>query len=462
MILNTQTPMKPMTLQEAANSCGGRLICSTHKENSIIKNISIDSRKIKGGFLYIPIKGERFDGHDFITSAFENGAICTLTENQLDNSDKPQIVVKSTFQALKDIAEYYRSLFSVPIIGISGSSGKTSTKELIYSVLSEHFNVLKTEGNLNNEIGVPQTIFQLRDEHEAAVIEMGISHFGEMTNIAKMVRPDIAVITNIGCAHLEFLGSRDGILKAKTEMFKFLSKDGIAILNGDDDKLRTVNYVDACFFGFDTKNDCYASDIKPCGLDGTEFKIVHNKYSVNAFIPALGKHMILNALAAYAIARKLSMPEDKIISGIRNFKNIDGRFNIIKTDHITIINDCYNANPESVKASLEVMGTLSGRKAAILADMGELGDTSSQMHTDVGIFAAQKVDVLICIGKQSQFIMDGAKKTNSSIICYHFDTNNQAIEKLNSILNKHDTVLVKGSHAMKLEEITESLKKIEL
>ncbi len=456
--MNTQTPMKPMTLQDVANSCGGRLICSDDKKNLIIKNISIDSRKIKDGFLYIPINGEHFDGHDFITSAFESGAVCTLTEYQPDNTDNPHIVVKSTFQALKDIAEYYRSLFSVPVIGISGSSGKTSTKELIYSVLSEHFNVLKTEGNLNNEIGVPQTLFNLRDEHEAAVIEMGINHFGEMTNIAKMVRPDIAVITNIGCAHLEFLGSRDGILKAKTEMFKFLSKDGIAVLNGDDDKLSTVDYVDTCFFGFDTKNDFYSSDIKPCGLDGTQFKIVHNGDSVDVFIPSLGKHMILNALAAYAIARRLSMPEEKIISGIRTFKNIDGRFNIIKTDNITIINDCYNANPESVKASLEVMGTLQGRRVAILADMGELGDNSSKMHTETGAFAAQRVDVLICIGKQSKFIIDGAQKSNSSIICYHFDTNSQAIEKLKGILEKDDTVLVKGSHAMKLEEITESLK----
>ncbi len=449
-----------MTLREIADACCGNLI-SVNKadKDSVITDISIDSRKIKKGFLYIPIRGERFDGHDFIESAAENGAVCTLTERQSDKSSIPQIVVKSTFQALKDIAEYYRSLFkNIKIIGISGSSGKTSTKEMIYSVLSESFNVLKTEGNLNNEIGVPQTIFRLSDEYDTAVIEMGINHFGEMTNLAKMVKPDIAVITNIGCAHLEFLGSRDGILKAKTEMLPFISPDGMTVLNGDDDKLRTVKHDNTVFFGFDKENEVRAEDIKPCGFDGTEFTIVRGSSKQKAFVPALGNHMVMNALAAFAIAEKLSMPDDKIISGISHFKNIDGRFNVIKTSEYTLINDCYNANPESVKASLRVLSTLEGRRVAILADMKELGENSELMHYETGKLAAELIDVLICIGDQAKFLQKGAAESGTGIQTVHFDTNDQAVAELKNILKKSDTILIKGSHSMKLSEITDFLK----
>ena len=453
--------MKPMTLREIADACCGNLITKgSADENSVITDISIDSRKIKEGFLYIPIKGERFDGHDFISSAAENGAVCTLTEKESEAHDISTIIVKSTFQALKDIAEYYRRLFkNVKIIGISGSSGKTSTKEMIYSVLSENFSVMKTEGNLNNEIGVPQTIFRISDDYDAAVIEMGINHFGEMTNLAKMVRPDIAVITNIGCAHLEFLGSRDGILRAKTEMLPFISPDGITVLNGDDDKLRTVKHENTVFFGFDKENEVRAEDIKPCGFDGTEFTIVRGSSKQKAFVPALGNHMVMNALAAYAIAEKLSMPDDKIISGISNFKNIDGRFNVIKTSEYTLINDCYNANPESVKASLKVLSTLEGRRVAILADMKELGEDSEQMHYETGKLASELVDVLICIGNEAKNIQNGAMESELKIQTAHFDTNERAVAELKNILRKDDTILIKGSHSMKLSQITEFLKR---
>lgn len=449
-----------MTLREIADACCGKLITDgTADENSVITDISIDSRKIKKDFLYIPIKGERFDGHDFIGSAAGNGALCTLTEKESDTSGISRIIVKSTFQALKDIAEYYRSLFkNIKIIGISGSSGKTSTKEMIFSVLSENFNVMKTEGNLNNEIGVPQTIFRLNDEYDAAVIEMGINHFGEMTNLAKMVRPDIGVITNIGCAHLEFLGSRDGILKAKTEMLPFISSDGMTVLNGDDDKLRTVNHNNTVFFGLDKMNDVRAENITPHGADGTEFTIVSGNTEHKAYVPALGNHMVMNALAAYVIAQSMSMPEDKIISGISHFKNIDGRFNVIKTPEYTLINDCYNANPESVKASLKVLSTLEGRRVAILADMRELGENSETMHYETGKLASELIDIVICIGDDAKFIEKGAMESSTPILTAHFDTNEQAISELKNILKKSDIILIKGSHSMKLNEITDFLK----
>lgn len=449
-----------MTLRQAADACNGILTGPEGCENMIIRNITIDSRKVSDGFLYIPIKGERFDGHDFIKSAFENGALCTLSEHADAETDRPQITVSSTSKALRDIAGFYRSLFKTMIIGISGSSGKTSTKEMIASVLSPSMCVLKTQGNLNNEIGVPQTLFRLRDEHQAAVVEMGINHFGEMTNLAQMVRPDIAVITNIGCAHLEFLGSRDGILKAKTEMLPYLSPDGCAVLNGDDDKLITVDSVKTCFFGLGNGNSYHAEDIKQCGFDGTQFTLVHAQQRLEAFVPALGNHMIMNALAGFAIAKLLGIEDDKALEGIRNFKNIDGRFNVIHLSDKTIINDCYNANPESVNASLNVMSTLEGRKVAVLADMKELGENSEKMHIITGEHAAMKTDVLICIGSEAKYMEQGAKKSGNDCEVHHFDSNTDAIKALPQIIRKNDVILVKGSHSMKLEEITAALKEM--
>ncbi|MBE6853102.1 MAG: UDP-N-acetylmuramoyl-tripeptide--D-alanyl-D-alanine ligase [Ruminococcus sp.] len=452
--------MKSMTLREAADACKGRLFAPEGSEGLKITDISIDSRTIEKGFLYIPIKGQRFDGHDFISSVFEKGAVCTLTEHYDENLAFPQIVVDSTSAALRDIAEYYRSLFkNLTVIGVSGSSGKTSTKEMICSVLSEHFNVLKTEGNLNNEIGVPKTIFRINEEHNVAVIEMGINHFGEMTRLAKMVRPDIAVITNIGTAHLEFLESRDGILRAKTEMFSYLSEKGTAVLNGDDDKLSTVNSVKTSFFGLEN-GSCRAENIVQNGIDGTSFTLICDEEKFDAFVPALGNHMILNALAAFRISRLLSMPAEKALNGIRNFRNIDGRFNVIKTGYFTLINDCYNANPDSVKASLSVIGSLSGKKAAVLADMKELGDTSEKMHREIGAYASEVLDTLICIGTDAKYIMEEARIKNPSVNAVYFENNEAAKAEILNYLEKSDTVLIKGSHSMNLSEITSFLKEI--
>ena len=450
-----------MNLQEIAKACGGKLISPQNAENLLIDDITIDSRTVRSGSLYIPIRGARFDGHDFISSVFENGAVCTLTEHPDENLSKPQIAVESTSAALRDIAEYYRSLFpNLRVIGVSGSSGKTSTKEMICSVLSEHFSVLKTEGNLNNEIGVPKTIFRIDESHEVAVIEMGINHFGEMTRLAKIVRPDIAVITNIGTAHLEFLETRDGILKAKTEMLPFLAENGTAVLNGDDDKLITVDSVKTSFFGFGKHNSIRAEKITTHGIEGTSFSIITGGTEYEAFVPALGNHMIMNALAAFKISEILGMPATEAINGIKNFKNIEGRFNVIKTGLFTLINDCYNANPDSVEASLRVVGELKGKKAAVLADMKELGDTSEKMHRKIGSFAAENLDTIIAIGPEARYIAEEAKKTNPSVTAVHFDDNESAKKEMMNYLEKNDTILIKGSHSMNLSEITSFLREI--
>ena len=261
--------MKAMTLREIAAACGGHYYGDKTKLDMEVTGVAIDSRKVEEGYLFVPIKGARVDGHSFIPQVMGKGALCTLSEVVLEGVSHPYILVKSSEQALKDLAEHYRKALNIKVVGITGSVGKTSTKEMIGSVLSQKYNVLKTAGNFNNEIGLPLTIFNIRDEHEVAVLEMGISDFGEMHRLAKMARPDICVITNIGLCHLENLGDRDGILKAKTEMFDFAQPNATIILNGDDDKLITVKDWDGyspLYFGLSTEMNAFAKDIHSLSL----------------------------------------------------------------------------------------------------------------------------------------------------------------------------------------------------
>jgi len=275
--------MKSMSLREIAAACGGTYVGAEEKLDLCVSGVAIDSRKIEEGYLFVPIKGARVDGHTFIPQVMEKGALCTLAEQSPEGYD--HILVESCEQALKDLAEHYRKALDIKVVGITGSVGKTSTKEMIASVLSQKFNVLKTAGNFNNEIGLPLTIFQIREEHEIAVLEMGISDFGEMTRLAKMARPDICVITNIGLCHLENLGDRDGILKAKTEMFAYRQPDAKIILNGDDDKLITVKEWDGCeprYFGLSDAHDAYAKDVKSLSLKGTSCTLCLGKEEIRS------------------------------------------------------------------------------------------------------------------------------------------------------------------------------------
>ena len=380
---------------------------------------------------------------------------------------------------LKDIAEHYRRSLDIKVVGISGSVGKTSTKEMIASVLSQKYSVLKTEGNFNNEIGLPLTVFNLRKEHEIAVLEMGISGFEEMTRLAKVARPDICVLTNIGVAHMENLGSRDGILKAKTEMFAYMNENGTIILNGDDDKLRGYspeNGITPVYFGLDESCGFHAENISGKGLNGTDAQFFTPNSSFTAHINIPGAHMVYNALAATAVGYALGMTDREICAGIEANVPIAGRNNLIRAPHFTIIDDCYNANPTSMKASLDVLAFADTRKAAILGDMFELGENEKQMHREVGIHAVRKgIDVLICIGSLMKSAADGAleyleqqknaehtEETPSSSahfptqIC-HFATKADFLREAKELLKEGDTVLVKASHGMEFPEIVEFL-----
>lgn len=466
--------MRGMTLRAMAKACNGKYYGSEANLDKEVTDITTDSRKVVKDGLFIAICGERTDGHKYIDGCFEAGALCVISEKELPEQENSYIKVKSSLQALKDLALLYRNNLDIKVVGITGSVGKTSTKETISYVLEEKYKVLKTEGNFNNEIGLPLTVFRLRDDDEIAVLEMGISDFGEMERLSQIAQPDIGVITNIGLCHLENLKTRDGILKAKTEMFHNLKPDGTAILNGDDDKLITIDEVNnkrPVIFGISYKDDVYASDIKNLGLDGTSFvinglKCADGDRAFEVTVPVPGHHMIYNALAAACVGAQLGLSSIQIRDGISKLKTIAGRNNIIKTDNYTIIDDCYNANPVSMKASVDVVDMALGRKVCILGSMFELGDNEKNLHYDVGQYVGTKsIDVLITIGDLARHIAMGVadyRETHyESYDCsiHSYDTIEEFENEAGQLLKKGDNILVKASHGMHFSNIVDMLSK---
>lgn len=453
--------MKNMTLKHICAACSGVYYGPAENYGKCAEGITIDSRRVESGWLFAATVGQRVDGHSFMEDCYEKGALCCLGEKEPVSEKHSYIKVVSTFQALKDIAEYYRSTLSIPVVGITGSVGKTSTKEMIASVLSVKFNTLKTAGNFNNEVGLPLTVFGIRKEHEAAVLEMGISDFGEMHRLSKIARPDICVMTNIGLCHLEALGDRDGVLKAKSEIFDFAPKNVRAIVNGDDDKLRTLKNrenLNITFFGMDSQNDIYAKNVENLGLDGLKCKIVTPEGEFAVHIPIPGMHMVYNALAATCVGLSCHLTLAEIKTGIENARTISGRNHVIHTANYTVMDDCYNANPVSMKASLDVLAATFGRKVAILGDMGELGARERELHFTIGEYAAEKqIDLLLCVGTLSAEIVKGAKSVNPDMNALLFSSKEKLLEKLPELLIKGDSILVKASHFMQFDKIVKVL-----
>ena len=380
--------------------------------------------------------------------------------------DVPYILVEDSFVAIKRLAKFYKSNCNVKTVGIIGSVGKTSTKEMVAAVLGSKYNVVKTEGNLNNEVGVPITVFSIRDCHEVAVIEMGISDFGEMDRLGEIVRPDICVMTNIGPCHLEFLHDLDGVLKAKTEVFSHMCNGSVAVLNGDDVKLRTVNEVAGrkpVFYGRNTENEVYATNIESMGFDGTN-AMIHTKLgSFEAKIVIPGEHMVDNALAATAVGIECGLSLKEIARGLKAARTISGRNNVIETKKFKIVDDCYNANPKSMKAGIELLGKVRGRKVAILGDMFELGKDENVLHKEIGEYLLKEhIDSVILAGKLSKNIYDVIKVSSSDIELYYKDSTDELIELLknSNILKEKDTILVKASHGMNYAKIISFLQEM--
>ena len=462
--------MKNMTPEAIAKACDGRYTGPESIINREVTGVVIDSRKVEEGNLFIPIKGARVDGHDFIPQVFEKGALLVLSEKELPEETGPYILVDSTQEALKKIAAYYRSVLKIRVVGVTGSVGKTSTKEMIASVLSQKYNVLKTEGNFNNEIGLPLTVFRLREEHKVAVLELGISHFGDMKPLGEIARPDICVITTIAECHLENLGDRDGVLKEKTDIFTYMKPGGVAVLNGDDDKLATVKDAGGrapVFYGKGLGRQVRAENITPRGIEGTDCRIVMGDDAIEVHISVPGEHMVYNAMAAAAVGRLLGLSPEDIREGIIKAGTIAGRCNILHRDQLTIIDDCYNANPHSMRAALDLLSQAEGRKIAVLGDMFELGSEEYELHYNIGKYAAEKgIDFLLCVGERSEYMKKGAEDAlelasrgprSQMRKVIHMPDLEGMPEVLNGLLEPGDTVLIKASHSMEFEKILEMI-----
>ena len=453
-----------LSVQEIAQAVHGKLLTKNPDQTTILE-ITTDSRKMLTSGLFIPLKGERFDGHDFISQVYDKGAIATLTMHQAVVDERlVTIWVEDTQKALLDLARFYRSQFKLPVIGVTGSVGKTSTKEMIAATLSGKWQVHKTQGNFNNEIGLPLTLFELNEAHQVAVIEMGMNHFGEIHNLSMTAKPDVAVITNVGTSHIENLGSRKGILKAKLEILDGLNANGLLVINGDNDLLSTLKEVGVSkvTYGLNDKNDYWAKNITQEGMyTMAEVITPHHHYKIK--IKALGEHMVYNTLAAIAVAEYYKLSEAEILKGLLSYEPTKMRMQISELENeLTIMDDTYNASPDSMKAALKVLKDYAskGRKVAVLGDMFEMGDFAPKLHKEVGEFASMiGIDLLVAVGNLAKYIELGYEEAGSHQV-YYFETKEAFIKEMKGILQKEDCILFKASRGMHFETLVEEVGKV--
>lgn len=451
-----------MTVSEIVSACGGRLLCGG--PGTEVTSVSTDSRAIAPGTLFVPIRGERVDAHEFIPAVLKEGASAVLTqEHQAAQGPGAWIAVGETRDALQRIAAEYRKRFSMPVVGITGSVGKTSTKEMVALALSAGLNVMKTSGNNNSQIGVPLTIFHLSETYDAAVVEMGMSEFGEMSRIARVAAPDYALMTNIGVSHIQQLGSRQNILAEKLHITDCFHQGSVLFLNGNDAMLRelagTLPFA-TVLFGTGPDCDFRAEQVEIAG-ESTRFSYVApGGEKGEAVIPIIGMHHVLNAMAGLAVAQRLGVPLSAAAEALSGYQAPAMRQQIRRTENgVTVIDDSYNSSPDAAKGSLGVLKSFrDGKRVAVLADMLELGDYSAEAHFDVGVFAANsEVDLLVSVGEYAETVAEGARSVRPDMNCRACKNNRQACETLKSSLKPGDAVLVKGSRSMHTEEIVSFL-----
>ena len=443
--------MKAFTLQEAAAALG----LPQMQAQATLADVCTDTRKIQPGSLFVCLRGERFDGHSFASQAAQLGAAALLVDHPVD-ADVPQLVVTDTGKALLQLAGWYRRRFQLPVVGLTGSVGKTTTKEFIALVLGAKYNTLKTQGNLNNEIGVPQMLFRLEDSHTAAVIEMGMNHFGEISRLTRAVAPTVGLITNIGVSHIENLGSRAGILQAKLEILEGMAPDAPLIVNMDNDMLRTVKLGDRPLLTFaidDQSADFTATDIAEQGST-TTFTVHHSAFTQPVTIPTVGIHNVYNALAAMAVGYVTGVDPAAAASAQANYVPAGMRQNLVQVGGVQVIEDCYNASPDSMRAALQTLGKLPVRRRyAVLGAMLELGDYAKEAHTQVGKMAAENgIDGVLAYGADAAYIVEAAKQAgleNARL----FDTKEALAQSLAQQVQPGDGVLFKGSRGMHLEDV---------
>ena len=445
--------MKAYLFSEIVSACGGAYHGDPALLHEAVSGIVINSELATRGSLFIAIRGEKHDGHTFIPAAREKGASLVLCDRALER--EPYLLVPDTLKAMHAIAKCYREKFTIPVIGLTGSAGKTSTKDIVAAALSQKFNVMKTQGNLNNETGAALTIFTLEEAHEAAVVEMGTNHFDEIGRIAAFVQPDYCLFTNIGLAHIENFGTREGIFQGKTEMLPHMRPNGRIIANGDDDMLRGIS--GALLYGLSEDCAVRGTQVEDLILRGMRFTANYKGTQCRMHVPALGVHSVYNALAAVSCGLLLGMELCQIAAGIETYRPLHGRMNVHELPRYTVIDDTYNANPTSMKASLDVLARCSGRRVAILGDMRELGVAAPQMHGDIGRYAASLgIERILCVGRESLSMFSGAESAAPHRAQY-FETQDALLSSLPQLVWEGDVILVKASRGMYLEQTVELL-----
>ena len=440
-----------MKIKEILKITNGKLICGD--EDLDIQNFEKDTRIIQKGDMYVAIKGEKFDGNDFYKDAINKGAVACLMSKEPDEKIGSIVLVENTVKAIQQIAAYKRSQVDIPVVAVTGSVGKTSTKDIVAAVMSQKYKVLKTQGNLNNDIGLPFTLLRLHDEN-AIVVEMGMNHFGEISLLTSIAKPTLAIITNIGTAHIGNLGSRENILKAKLEILESLQGNSV-IINNDNDLLsdwaeKNKEKYNIITYGINNKNSKYVAEDIHSYEDRSEYRIDGKE----VVVPVGGEHFVLNSLCAIAVGRYFDIPMAKITEGISGFELTKGRMEIEKAKcGASIINDTYNANYDSMKAAIEYLEKIEGkRKIAVLGDMKELGEYSESLHRKVGE-EVKDIDILITIGELAKCIEETADVREM----LHFDNNESALEYLKKIMKKDDIILLKASNSMKFGDIAKEL-----
>ena len=448
--------MTPCTAREICAAVGGTLL---QDSGAPVTGVTTDSRAVQPGQLFIPLVGERFDGHAYIAKALDGGAAGCLTAREPETllPGKLYIRVADTRLALKALASWYRNKFDLPVVQVTGSAGKTTTKEMIASVLSQRYNTLRTEGNFNNDIGAPLTLLRLMPEHQAAVIETGMNHFGEIRYLGEMVRPDIAVITNVGDAHIENLGNtRQGILRAKCEIFENLTPEGIAVLNGDDELLNTVTLPQTILrCGVGDGCGVRVTDIDDRGLEGVACTVTIEGEHYRLTTSAPGRYMIYPMAMAAAIGRRLGLTGEEIAAGVAAYTTVGSRMHLIRLPgERLVIDDCYNANPQSMAEGLRMLAASPARhRVAVLGDMGELGQLTAQAHRDMGALTRRLGLTAVAVGEKMHAL------TETDTQAQWFATVEEAMPAIRQLFTPGTAVLVKASHAMHFERIVKELEK---
>ena len=438
--------MARFTIHELLSATGGTLYAPSDFGDPVVDGLTIDTRVLTPGMAYVAIRGGVFDGHRFIPNAMEKGAVLSISDTDVPF---PHIRVENTVLAYQNIAKMHRERFDIPVVCITGSVGKTTTKEMVKTVLETTFRTHATAGNLNNQTGVPTTVLAINETDQVSVMELGTNHFGEIDAIARVAQPTICLFTNIGEAHIEFFGSREGIFRGKTEMLRHMRPGGTVIANGDDDLLRTI--PGAITYGLSEGVDVRAVDLKEDGLAGVSFTAELFGKRLPVVMHVAGRHMVQNALAALTVAHLLHVPDDAALLALAAFLPGAGRSDVIRTDRFTIIDGSYNCNPTSMEAALDVLHAAEGRKICVFGDMLELGENAPAYHARIGAYAKRLgVDRMLTVGALAK---NAAFDPNDA-----YETIDMLLSALPSVLEGGDTVLVKASFGMHLNVVVDAIK----